>query len=201
MRRAILSVCVVAAMAAVVVLLAGCQGPEAPSAPAEELESAELPKAAHAELPIAVTVDPRVELMSIIFRLTGSNEYTQGRIPSYTEDVDQHFGPYKEHPAVKMAIKLRSTRGVCFDAPMSMAVHLTDGYTLQERIPFDPHPGNLDKRWHLEEAREFLEKARQFVEDTDFQEFFEAHQPLYDQATGRMKEMLSKETHLGWFEE
>ncbi|NIM04401.1 MAG: DUF4932 domain-containing protein, partial [Armatimonadetes bacterium] len=194
MRRAILLACVVATVAAVAA--SSLAQPKASS-----LKSAQGKSSMSGELPISVTVDPRVELMSIIFRLTDSFEYAQGRVDSYTADVDEHFGPYKEHPVVQLAVRLRETRGVSFDAPMSMAVHLTDGYTLQEKIPFDPHPENLDKRWHLEEAREFLEKARQFVEDTDFQEFIEAHQPLYDRATGRMKEMLSKETHLGWFEE
>jgi hypothetical protein len=156
---------------------------------------------AEKEIPVTVSVDPRVELMSIIFRLAGNPEYAQGRVESYTRDVEEHFGPYKNHPVVKLAAQLRETRGVSFDAPMSMAVHLSDGFELKERIPFDPQPENLDGRWRLEEAREFLEKARQFVKETKFEEFFTAHQPLYDQATGRMEEMLRQEAQLGWFEE
>ena len=39
---------------------------------------------------IEVTVDPRVELVSIIFRLAGHQEYNQGRVDSYTDDVEQN---------------------------------------------------------------------------------------------------------------
>jgi hypothetical protein len=35
-----------------------------------------------------VRVDPRVELVSVIFQLAGNPEYHQGRVPEYTRDVD-----------------------------------------------------------------------------------------------------------------
>ena len=44
---------------------------------------------------ITVTVDPRVELLSVIFRLAGNPEYSQGKIPSYTQDADHHFSPFR----------------------------------------------------------------------------------------------------------
>ncbi|MHC5003051.1 MAG: hypothetical protein ACYTJ0_07995, partial [Planctomycetota bacterium] len=45
----------------------------------------------HDDATLRVMVDPRVELMSLIFRLAGSPEYTQGRVPSYAVDADLHF--------------------------------------------------------------------------------------------------------------
>jgi hypothetical protein len=151
--------------------------------------------------PLRVVVDPRVELLSIIFRLAGNSEYNRGRVASYTNDVEEHFGGFREHPAVQLAGQLRRTRGVSYDACMSMAVHLSDANALEEKVPFDPHPEGLDGRWPLQGAREFLEKARQFVKDTSFQEFIEKHQPLYETAESRMREVLEKEGHLEWFSE
>ncbi len=41
-----------------------------------------------------------MELLSIVFRLAGNDEYNMNLLPAYTEDVDRYFAPYKEHPAV-----------------------------------------------------------------------------------------------------
>ena len=81
---------------------------------------------------VQVMVDPRVELMSIIFRLAGNPEYSRGRVPSYIKDIDDYFGRYKNHPAVLTAVKLLERQGVSFDAVMSMAVHITDAADLKE---------------------------------------------------------------------
>ena len=150
---------------------------------------------------VRVLVDPRVELISIIFRLAGNPEYCQGRVAGYSSDVDEHFGPFRDHPVVQLARQLRRTRGVSYDACMSMAVHMSDTIDLKEKVPFDPQPTNLDGRWRVAEAREFLQKARQFVEDTSFDEFVKEHQSLYRLTESRMKEVLDKHAHLEWFDQ
>lgn len=150
---------------------------------------------------VRVKVDPRVELISIIFRLAGNPEYCQGRVAAYISDVDEHFGPFRDHPVVNLARQLRRTRGVSYDACMSMAVHISDATDLKEKVPFDPQPANLDGRWRVAEAREFLQKARQFVEDTSFDEFVEEHQSLYRLTESRMKEVLEKHAHIEWFDQ
>ena len=150
---------------------------------------------------VRVTVDPRVELLSVIFRLAGNSEYSQGRVASYTNDVEKQFGEFRDHPAVELAAKLRRTRGVSYDACMSMAVHLTDAYTLEEKVPFEPWPNDLDGRWPPEGARQFLELARRFVKDSSFKEFIEAHQPLYRTTESRMEAVLKEHAHLEWFGE
>lgn len=46
-----------------------------------------------------VRVDPRVELMSVIFRLAGNPEYNQSRLTSYIQDVEEHFACVNFYPA------------------------------------------------------------------------------------------------------
>ncbi len=150
--------------------------------------------------PFTVSVDPRVELMSILFRLAGNGEYNQGRVPSYVQDVESHFGRFRDHPAVKMAKQLRQTRGIGFNAPMGLAVHVTDAVTLQERVPLSPLPESVDTRWTSETAKEFLTQARKFVAETDFRGFLAKHEPLYQIAVQRMQETLDKQGHLEWFD-
>ena len=129
---------------------------------------------------VAVSADPRVELMSIIFRLAGNREYNRGAVRSYVEDVEKHFGPFKDHPAIKYAAELSKKNRVSYDAVMTMAVHTTDTVSLGERVPFSPKPGAMDDRWSPETARKFLSLARNFVKDTGFNEFYAAHEPLYE---------------------
>ncbi|MFC1744421.1 DUF4932 domain-containing protein [Candidatus Riflebacteria bacterium] len=147
-----------------------------------------------------ISVDPRIELISIIFRLAGNPEYNRGRIPSYNDDVDRYFNKFRSHPVVEIARKLRRKRGVSYDAPMSLAVHLTDAYSLRERVSFEPRPVSFnDKRWQIKEAREFIKAARSFVVDSNFLTFIEKHNKLYRLAEMRLQEVLKKHEVLSWF--
>ena len=47
---------------------------------------------------IAISVEPRIELIGIVFRLAGNPEYKQCRIPSYVTDIERHFGDFDQHP-------------------------------------------------------------------------------------------------------
>jgi Domain of unknown function (DUF4932) len=151
--------------------------------------------------PLNIVVDPRVELMSIIFRLAGNSEYSRGKVDSYAKDVEKQFGEFRNHPAVKMAQQLKQRRGVSYDACMNIAVYLTDAEKCEERVPLEPRPDELDGRWHTDEARGFLAAIRQFVTDTHFAEFISAHRTLYETTQSRMKDLLDKEAHLEWFDE
>jgi hypothetical protein len=146
-------------------------------------------------------VDPRVELLSIIFRLAGNDEYNQPSSKSpYSADVEKHFGKFRGHPVVLKARELASNDGVSFDAVMSMAVHIDSVESLKERVPFDSPDCKLDKRWKPSEARTFLKLAHDFVKETDFQKFLDEHQPLYAEAAKRMDQFLAKNDTIAWFD-
>jgi hypothetical protein len=147
---------------------------------------------------VKVAVDPRVELLSVIFRLAGNPEYSRGRVASYVDDVEEHFGRFRDHPAVQLAAQLRRTRGVSYDACMSMAVHLDDAY--DPKVPLDPLPDTLDGRWGVEGANRFVDEAKRFVEDTSFCDFLEEHRPLFALAESRMQQVLDEHAHLDWFD-
>jgi hypothetical protein len=148
---------------------------------------------------VSVSVDPRIELMSIIFRLAGSPEYSQGKVPGYIRDIDRHFAAFQSDPVVKLAVKLRETRGISYNAVMDLAVHVTDAAELKEAVPLDPRPPALDERWTPASAREFLALARKFAAASNFQGFFEAHRSLYERTVERARSMIDKEVHLDWY--
>lgn len=148
---------------------------------------------------LEIKMDPRVELMSLIFHLAGNPEYNQVHVPSYQRAVQDYFGKFKNHPVVNFARKLRRTRGISFDAVVNMAIHVTDPYTLQEKVPFAPLPQDLDNRWQISEAREFLQLARDFVRQARFKLFVDKYKELYDTMVSRLQEIV-KNGHLDWFD-
>jgi hypothetical protein len=150
---------------------------------------------------ISVSVDPRVELMSIIFMLAGNPEYNRSQFFSYVGDIETHFGQFKEHPVVKLAKQLRNSRGVGYDAVMSMAIYIKDINNFGLQVPLDSLSKTLDSRWDKDNIIEFLDKAEQFARESKFIEFFNAHKSMYDKAAEQFSSMMDKESHLEWFDE
>jgi len=154
----------------------------------------------HSSPGIQIVVDPRVELMSIVFRLAGNLEYRQGRVASYAKDVDEYFAKFRDHPAVEMARRLRDNAGIVLDAPMSLAVHVTNVFSLEERVRLAPRPPELDFRWTPDSARGFLAVLRSFVKDADFKGFLEHHQNFYRTAVERLSAVLDGPKVRAWFD-
>lgn len=142
-------------------------------------------------------VDPRVELLSIVFRMAGNPEYRQGKVDAYTEAVESAFGKWKDHAVVKRAARLRRAHGVSYDAVMSMAVHLDS--RLQPAVAFDAAE-RLDERWPRSELNEFGDELRDFARKSKFADFVEQQQPLYDLAARRMQAVLDERAKLAWFD-
>jgi hypothetical protein len=149
--------------------------------------------------PLRVLVDPRIELFSLLFRLAGNPEYNQGKVESYIADVETQFGRQRGHRVIALARQLRATRGVAYDACMSMAVHVTNAYELGLIAPLDPWPDGLDRRWTPESTTNFLALARQFVADAGFRTFVEHHETLYRTTESRLREFMDREAHLEWY--
>ncbi len=115
--------------------------------------------------------------------------------------MEQQFGQFREHQAVKLARELRQSRGVSYDACMSMAVHLSNARDLTLLVPLQPWPEGLDQRWPVADVPRFLKAARQFVKDTAFLDFLERHRSLYETTESRMRTLMEKEAHLEWFKD
>ena len=118
-------------------------------------------------------VNENVELMSILSRMAGFPEYHMDMAGQYIKDMDSYFKDNTDHPSVQYMKGLRNKYGISFDAVMSMAIHLDnrDGtLTLIEKdIP------TLEKRWKNVDKDEFLSYLNSFYKDTNFNEFFKAH--------------------------
>jgi len=149
---------------------------------------------------IKAQIDPRVELMSVLFHLAGNSEYNQCRSKYFMLAVNDFFGAYRNHPAIQTAKRLRDSRGISYDAVMSMAAHIKDINTCAEIVPLNPLPQDLDNRWTPSNAREFLENCRDFIQKTNFSKFLEQNKDYYDQTTQRLQKMIDQYAKLDWFD-
>lgn len=126
-----------------------------------------------APAPLTVRVDRREELFSILFRLAGSPEYRRAAASQYAYDVDAHFEPWKDHPAVRASRQLREIHSIGFDAPQSLLVYLDE--QLRPRRALVPAPPGLDRRWAKVDIPEYLARVRDFARISGFSDFFAAH--------------------------
>lgn len=125
------------------------------------------------------TVDERVELLSIVFRLAESHEYSAENFKLYTDKINEHYSHFKDHKLINFVKEIRKKNGVSYDAVMKMAVHLDD--ELNPIVPFnDKIP---EKRWGKENAYKFVELLKEFYADSNSEEFFENNKDLYSAAS------------------
>ena len=60
-------------------------------------------------------VDPRVELLGVVFRLAGAPEYSSTYAKQYVEDIEAWFAPYREDTLVRYVKRIRSQYYVGYD--------------------------------------------------------------------------------------
>lgn len=137
-------------------------------------------------------VDERVELASIVFRLAGNNEYNEEKFKLYTDLIEQHFKPYKNHELIRYAQKMRTEKGISYDAPMSLAI------SLDEKLnPLAGFAENVAPRWNKEDALEFVRLLQAFYKDADCETFFQNNAGLYRTVAERFSD-FQQELHLAW---
>lgn len=140
---------------------------------------------------ITIEVDPRVELIGIVFRLAGNPEYSDSSLRPYAKAIERHFGDFNSHPVVKMAVQLCNTRLMSADGPMSLAAHIDRDFRPRKSFEQWPWEG-LDYRWEKEETKKFIEKLQQFAAETKFNEFFEAQATLYEKGILSCKTLMAQ---------
>lgn len=125
---------------------------------------------------IHITVDPRVELVSIVQYLSSYNELMTAAEFSYCSDVDEYFGKYSNHEAVTMYESMVET-GFMFSAPANFALGLTDGLYMDDSVKLSQHV-----RWGgggAEQLKKFAQALRDFSRESDFHNFYASKEDFY----------------------
>ena len=185
----------------IVIVVAACSSSSlkqlpAPVGPDTAAMSARNPKAVKKS---EVHVDRRVELISIVERLAGADEYRQGAETPYLADVDKTFAAFASHPAVTMTRELSDKFDIGFDAPMTLAAYLDDHYAPIGNIAVDLPAAS--PRWKPVDIEKYVAQLAAFAAATKFDAFFDAHRPYIASVEDRFRTALDRENPAGWFDD
>ena len=156
---------------------------------------------AFADGSLAITVDPRIELLAAVQLLAGYDKthrlLTQYDFP-YKRDVAAHFAPFAGHEAVARFRKLAS-RGFTHDAPPTVMLYLTDPPALHGAAPL---PQYLVRRaGGRENLVAFIAALRDFARESDFMAFFEAHEDEYADVIAWARETIGDDDYVAQLED
>jgi hypothetical protein len=147
-------------------------------------------------------VDKRVELLSIVYRLANTPDFTQAPASAYLQAVDKHFGRYARHPLIQyvraMNDRLRqdNVEVGAWDV-FSLAVHLRDVSTPDSLVSATDSAiaDNWDSSLLLKPALPAL--LRQFHTDAQCEKFFRSQENYYA-AVNRAMAKLATHPNKAW---
>jgi hypothetical protein len=140
-------------------------------------------------------VDKRFELMSLIFRLAGAEEYNHTGT-EHQQTIAQTFNKFSNHSAVNYAKDLRQNYGISYNAVFSFALHIqqnADKFILAGNIDW------LDKRWTRESAETFIPLLNDFYKETEYENFYQSNISFYQNETERFMREVISELNFEWF--
>ncbi|MEA4918426.1 DUF4932 domain-containing protein [Proteiniphilum sp.] len=141
-------------------------------------------------------VDKRIELVSIVARLAGYQEYNEDYCKTYTKDIHSYFDKFKNHPLISLASKLRMENGIGFDAVMKIAFHINQPPKLTPKVEFNSDIP--ESRWGKDNALKFLELLRDFYVVSEFEKFYNDHADLYSITEERFLPIY-KTLNIDWY--
>ncbi|ACJ16086.1 hypothetical protein TON_0599 [Thermococcus onnurineus NA1] len=126
---------------------------------------------------VSVTISPNSELLSVVYYLAfGRNDTFVIDREDYLSDVDSYFGPYRNHPVVKMLREHLENATTIPDRDMRL--YYLEAYLLMCTEPPELEPLVLvNDEWFFR----FLSALRDFAEKTDFMEFYKTSQRYYQE--------------------
>lgn len=179
-----------------VVCRTAAQPAAASSAAAAALAATAVAPAVRCEI-FGPAVDEQVELMSIVARLSGFDEYCGEQAPGYLADIRRDLAPHASHPLIAFMKGEARRQGVSYDAVMSMAIRLRQ-HEGRFALVDEQHPG-LDNRWKKIDKERFLELLSDFYAESNFHAFFEAHRPVYDRAAEVFRDSVLAGFDPAWY--
>lgn len=131
---------------------------------------------------IKFVVDKRTEVMEVLQKISSYfMRYPRLNVSfnlPYIKDVENYFSKYKNHKAVKLLEKVFTKLSFNYDAPMALVLQMNEDFTYDvnklKGYPFEDRL-NKDKM-----VLEFLNEIKNFVEDTNFMEFYNNHKKQYN---------------------
>jgi len=111
----------------------------------------------------------------------------------------QYFAPHVDHPAVQFAAELVEKKGIAYDAPMSLALHIDNNF--KPLKSFDDWPWGIDSRWTKSDTQKFLNLLSGFAQDTHFDRFLKQNESTYESLVNAANKFLDKADFRQWLNE
>jgi len=143
---------------------------------------------------VSITVDPRMELLAVVQHF--SSWAPGGHIKSkttYKDDIDHYFEGFKDHPAIACVESLVSA-GFTHDAPVAFMLYHSDPPELVQKNPYSDYL--IGRARDEENLIEFADALRDFALKTNFMQFFQAHEALYDTLIAEVKSLLEGKAYI-----
>ena len=122
-------------------------------------------------------VSETVELMGILSRTAGFQEFSNDLAGQYSKYTEAWFAQYREHPTVTYYKELRAKNGIAYDRVTNMAVHLE---TEKGKVKLVGNRDELTGGWKDVDLDDFIRRLNKFYTDTRFHDFFEQHRTFYN---------------------
>ncbi|MBR4517988.1 MAG: DUF4932 domain-containing protein [Victivallales bacterium] len=153
-----------------------------------------------AQNPIPVQFDECIDLMAVVWRLSGAHEYNNMLDSHYLREIDAFFAPYKEHPVVQLARQYQQESDISYDAVASYGFHLllTDDGTLMFNDRFSEGGDVSFDRWSAQQKTEFLEPLNDFYRTSHFHEWYLRQNERYENAKKAFHE-INQKVDYDWF--
>jgi hypothetical protein len=151
------------------------------------------------KLQVSCTVDERTELMSVVFRLAGAEEYITNDIPVYVSKIDSAFTKFADEPVIKMSQTMRRDFGVGYDAVMSLAINL-EIKNGDVSLRSDISTSEIDKRWQCDSISKYINLLNDFYKKTDFNLFFVGNKQIYENAKANFINNVISGIKFEWYE-
>ena len=149
------------------------------------------------ESQIKSEVSETVELMGILSRTAGFEEFSDDLAGQYSKDTETWFAQYKNHPTVAYYKDIRAQYAIAYERVTNMAVHLD---IEKGKVKLIGDRGELKNNgWQNVDLDDFLKRLNKFYTDTRFHEFFEQHKPFYDEFLKTYDSYVMGYLHPEWF--
>jgi hypothetical protein len=158
-------------------------------------------KASSTRLVINVTVDPRIELLTIVQLLADwelkSTFVTELDYP-YKQEILAHFSQYAGNAAPVMYPDMLAY-GFAYDAPVQAILHCSNPPELKQLAPMPQDV--LRRSGGAENLETFIAALRDFATTTEFMAFFAGHRTYYDSVTAAVQNAMAGEDYVTQLED
>ena len=150
----------------------------------------------------SVTIDPRIELLSVVGVLADHKGLTNYDI-RYKQEILNHFSEHRDHHAVTFLRGVMAW-GLASDAYAFVVIHLSQPPALNFESPVNDEvlEGYLTRAFGGDNnIIAFVEGLRDFAKDSDFKDFFDSNHDFYQSLRSKTLDKLGNTDYVAVLEQ